>query len=189
VSRAEELENDRVTIAALQTKYGLKLCDSKGVSLATIAEGPRLSRKILMPSRIVIPCKAVVKDNSTFDPCLIVPFSIPLELLPRHRALAVGGQISAITRSDYALSEYLMNQSWKAQGFWEGRALPLLVSIHGEYRYLLPHKSYFFRCGAYKACDLDQVSPMEPTARDLKLDRYLWGSDLTDELTVVVAEY
>jgi hypothetical protein len=30
---------------------------------------------------------------------------------------------------------------------------------------------------------------MEPDARDMKLGRYHWGSDLTEELTLVVANY
>jgi hypothetical protein len=64
-----------------------------------------------------------------------------------------------------------------------------VVSIRGAYKYLVKQKSYFFRCENFVGSDIDQLSPMEPDEKDMKLGRYKWGSDLVDELTLVVAEY
>ena len=65
----------------------------------------------------------------------------------------------------------------------------MLVSIKGVYKYLVKQKSYFFKFEHFVGSDIDQLSPMEPDQKDLKLGRYHWGSDLTEELTVVVADY
>ncbi len=117
------------------------------------------------------------------------PPALPIELFPGHQSIAVGGQVLSITRSLYALPNYLIDEAWRAQGYWNGQPLPLLVSLRGEYRYLVRQKSYFFKFENYRGSDVDHVSPMEPQERDLKLGRYHWGSDMTDELAVVVAEY
>jgi hypothetical protein len=118
-----------------------------------------------------------------------VPSSLPIELLPNHKALAVGGQIVSLARSFFCLSPYITDEAWRAQGFWNGQPLPLLVSIKGSYKYLVKQKSYFFKYEDFVGSDIDQLSPMEPDAKDLKLQRFHWGSDLTDEVTLVVTDY
>ncbi len=187
--RAEAIERDRASRAELQDKYGLALRGPNGEDFYQQAVELKLPRKILSPPRIVIPCRAELKGSEPADPCLIVPASLPIELLPLHRSVAVGGQVLSLARSLYALPNYLIDEAWRAQGFWNGQPLPLLVSLGGEYRYLVRQKSYFFKFDKYRGSDLDQLSPLEPEARDLKLGRYHWGSDLADELTVVIAEY
>ncbi len=189
MTRAEGIEQERTAIAELGRQYGMLLRDPDGADLVAQAASMKLTRRILSPSRIVIPCSASLKGSGLCDPCLVVPASLPVEVLPPHRSVGVGGQVIALSRSKFALSSYLMDESWRAAGHWNGQPLPLLVSIDGEYRYLIRPKSYFFRHGNYRGPDLDQLSPLEPSPRDLKLNRYEMGSDLQEELTVIVAEY
>ena len=187
--RAEQIERDRSAIAELGSKYGLTLRGSNGENFLEQAAALKLPRKVLSPPKTVIPCAAELKDLGKADPCLIVPSNLPIELLPQHKSIAVGGQILTISRSPFALSNYLMDEAWRAQGYWNGQPRPMLVAIAGDYHYLVKQKSYFFRHGKYRGSDVDQVSPKEPEDRDLKLNRFQWGSDLGEELTVIVAEY
>jgi hypothetical protein len=187
--RAESLEKDRVAIGALQEKYGLSLMGSSGENFYQNAVNLKLPRKILSPPKTVIPCAAELKDLGTADPCLIIPTALPVELAPVHKAVAVGGQITALRRSLFALSNYLIDEAWRAQGHWNGQPRPIVVSIRHDYKYLVRQKSYFFKFENYRGSDVDHESPIEPDERDLKLGRYHWGSDMTDELTLVIAEY
>ncbi|HEY3937659.1 MAG TPA: hypothetical protein VGL97_09525 [Bryobacteraceae bacterium] len=187
--KGQALQVARTKLAELQDKFGLAMRGPDGASLFDQAAGLKLPRTVLSPPKIVVPCAAELRDTGKADPCLIVPSTLPIELLPDHKSLAVGGQILSIGRSMFTLSPYLMDEAWRAQGYWNGQPLPLVVSIRGVYKYLLKQKSYFFRCENFVGSDIDQLSPMEPDEKDLKLGRYKWGSDLLDELTLVVAEY
>lgn len=187
--RTETLERARGTISELQSRFGLALRGPNGESLYDEAAALKLPRTVLLPPKTVIPCAAELKDTGKVDPCLIVQASLPLELLPTHKTIAVGGQVSAIKRSFFAMSSYLTDEAWRAQGYWNGQPLPMLVSIRGAYKYLVRQKSYFFKFENFVGADIDQLSPMQPDERDLKLGRYKWGSDLSDELTLIVAEF
>lgn len=188
-SRAEALDKARGVISDLQAKHGLALRGPNGESLYDEAAALKLPRTVLLPPKTVIPCAAELKDAGKVDPCLIVQSSLPLELLPAHKTMAVGGQVTAIRRSLYAMSSYITDEAWRAQGYWNGQPLPLLVSIRGAYKYLVRQKSYFFKLDNFVGADIDQLSPMQPDERDLKLGRYKWGSDLSDELTLIVADF
>jgi hypothetical protein len=188
-TRAEALDKARATISDLQSKYGLALQGPNGESLYEEAVALKLPRTVLLPPKTVIPCAAEIKDIGKVDPCLIVQSSLPLELLPMHKTIMVGGQVNAIKRSFFAMSSYITDEAWRAQGYWNGQPLPMLVSIRGAYKYLVKQKSYFFKCENYVGADIDQLSPMQPDERDLKLNRYKWGSDLSDELTLIVADF
>jgi hypothetical protein len=187
--KGEAIERARTQLAELQGKFGFALRGPDGEPLFGQAENLKLPRTVLSPPKIVIPCAAKLRDSGRADPCLIVPSSLPMELLPNHKSLAVGGQVLSIGRSMFSMSPYLMDEAWRAQGYWNGQPLPLVVSIRGAYKYLVKQKSYFFRCENFVGSDIDQLSPMEPDEKDMKLGRYKWGSDLIDELTLVVAEY
>jgi hypothetical protein len=190
VGRAETIKQDREQLAELGKKYSLALRSPDGVDLYAEAGAMKLYRKILSPPKTVIPCSAALKDRGPVDPCLIVPASLPLEVLPPHQSIAVGGQVISISRSVFVLPSFLMDEAWRPrEGFWNGQPLPLLVAIQGDYRYLVRPKSCFFQYGNFHGSDLDHLSPMEPDTRNLKLNRYAWGSDLSEALTVVVAEY
>ena len=190
MTRAEAIEQDRGKLAELGSRYGLLLRSPDGADLYAQAGSMKLHRKILSPPKTVIPCSAALKDIGPTDPCLIVPASLPLEVLPPHRSIAAGGQVISIGRSAFALPSFLMEEAWRPrEGFWNGQPLPLLVAIHGDYRYLVRQKSCFFRYENYRGTDLDHLSPSAPDTRDLKLNRYHWGSDLREELTLIIAEY
>ena len=189
MGRAEAIEKDRTTIQELKNTYGLALGGTEKDAILAEAANLKLTRYILSPPKLVIPCSAQLKDGGKYDPCVIVPAALPIELLPAHKALAAGGQVQSISRSPFALPSYLMDEAWRAQGFWNGQPLPILVSIGGEYRYLARQKSFFFKVDTYRGSDVDQLSPREPDERDLKLGRYRWASDMSDELALVVAEY
>ena len=187
--RAETLEKERATVAELQAAYGYKLAGPNGEDLYKQAVDLKLPRKILSPPKTVIPCAIESKEGGAVDPCLIIPTNMPIELAPVHKAVMVGGQVKAIRRSLYALSNYLADEAYRAQGHWNGQPRPMVVSIGHEWKYLVRQKSFFFKFDKYRGWDIDPESPREPEERDLKLGRYHWGSDLTDELTLVVAEY
>lgn len=189
MARAEAIARARTELAELTEKYGLAMNDANGQPLIKQAAVLGLQRTVLSPAKIVVPCAAELKDVGRVDPCLIVPSSLPIELLPKHKSLAVGGQVVSMGRSLYGMSPYLMDEAWRAQGFWNGQPLPILVSIKGSYKYLVKQKSYFFKFENFVGSDIDQLSPMDPDQKDLKLGRYNWGNDLTDEMTLVVAEY
>ena len=189
MTRTETLEQDRAAISSLGADHGLKLSGRDGANLMDQAQKLQLIRRIMSPSRTVIACSATLKERGPVDPCLIVPASLPLELLPAHKTLAVGGQVLSVSRSAYALSNYLTIESWRSGGYWNGQPIPLLVAVRGEFRYLVRPKSYFFHCDGLRGSELDQLSPMEPDSRDLKLNRYAWGDTMASELTLVIADY
>jgi hypothetical protein len=190
MTRAEAIEQDREKLAELGSKYGLLLRAPDGSDLYAQTGSMKLHRKILSPPKTVIPCSAVLEGFGPTDPCLVVPASLPLEVLPPHRSIAAGGQVMSVGRSVFALPNFLMDEAWRPRGgFWSGQPLPLLVAIRGDYRYLVRPKSCFFRHEGFRGSDLDHLSPLEPDTRDLKLNRFHWGNDLSEELTLIVAEY
>jgi hypothetical protein len=188
-TRAETIAQTRATLAELQAKHGLPLGGSNREALLSEAAGLMLPRKILTPAKTVIPCAAELQETGRAEPVLIVPANMPVELFPKYKTLAVGGQVVSIARSVFALPSYIMGEAWRAQGSWNGQPLPILVAIRNEFKYLVRQKSCFFKFENLRGSDIDQLSPREPEERDLRLDRYHWGSDMTDDLTIVVAEY
>lgn len=189
MSRVEELEQARAEMAELAAKFGLAMKESAGDSLLEKAKELKLARTILSPPKTVFPCAAELKDVGYKDPCLIVPSTLPMELMPKHKSIAVGGQLLSISRSMYAMSPYMIEEAARAQGFWNGQPMPMLVSVRGSYKYLVPQKAFFFKHDNWVGSDIDQLSPMEPDVMGLKLNRYYWSDDLSGELTVIVAEY
>ena len=189
MSRVEQIEQARAGMAELAAQFGLAMKDGKGESLIEKAMDLKLTRTILSPPKTVFPCAAELKGLGYLDPCLIVPVSLPVELMPGHKRMAVGGQVQSIARSLYAMSPYMIDEAARAQGYWNGEPLPMLVSVRGNYKYLVRQKSFFFKFENYVGSDIDQLSPMEPERMTLKLKRYYWGDDLTAELTLIVADY
>jgi len=189
MSRVEQIEQARAGVAEMATKFGLVMKDSAGAPLIEKAKELKLARTMLSPPKTVFPCGAELKDLGYLDPCLIVPASLPVELMPKHKSIAVGGQVQSISRSMYAMSPYMIDEAARAQGYWNGQPLPMLVSVRGNYKYLVPQKAFFFKFENWVGSDIDQLSPMEPDLMSLKLKRYYWSDDLSGELTLIVAEY
>ena len=189
MSRVAEIESARGELTELTSKFGLALKDANGEPLIAKAVDLKLPRTILSPPKTVVPCAAELQDLGRVDPCLIVPASLPVELFPRHKSLVVGGQVRSISRSSYALTNYMIDEAARFQGFWNGQPMPMLVSIRGVYNYLVNQKSFFFRYENYVGTDIDQLTPMEPDALSLKLHRHHQGDDLSNELTIIVADF
>jgi len=189
MSRVEQIERARGELADLTSKFGLEMKDAAGEPLIKKAVDFKLLRSILSPPKTVIPCATELQGRGHVDPCLIVPSTLPIELFPPHKSLAVGGQVQSLARSMFAMSPYMIDEAARAQGYWNGRPLPMLVSIRGVYKYLVNQKSFFFKFDTYVGSDIDQLAPMDPDLMSLKLNRYHWGDDLSGELTLIVADY
>jgi hypothetical protein len=189
MGRLEQIEQARAGVAELAAKFGLTMKGAHGESLFDKARDLKLARTILSPPKTVFPCAAELMASGYLDPCLIVPASLPVELMPPYKSLAVGGQVTSISRSMYAMSPYMIEEAARAQGYWNGQPLPILVSVRGVYKYLVPQKAFFFRFEDFVGSDIDQISPIEPDLMSLKLKRYCRGDDLSAELTLIVAEY
>jgi hypothetical protein len=185
MSRVEQIEQARAGVAELAAKHTLVV---KEGLLEKVTE-LKLARSILSPPKTVFPCAAELKGLGYLDPCLIVPSSLPVELMPKHKSLAVGGQVESVSRSMFAMSPYMIEEAARAQGYWNGQPLPMLVSVRGNYKYLVHQKSFFFKFEDFVGSDIDPLSPMEPDLMSLKLKRYYQGDDLSGELTLIVAEY
>jgi hypothetical protein len=88
MSRVEQIEQARAGLSDLTAKYGLVMKDSAGASLFDKAMELKVARTILSPPKTVFPCAADLKDLGFLDPCLIVPSSLPVELMPKHKSIA-----------------------------------------------------------------------------------------------------
>ena len=82
MGKAEIIERDRSQIAELKQKYALAFQSPDGESPIKLAADMKLSRSVLSPPKTVVPCAAELKDTGRVDPCLVVPSSLPIELLP-----------------------------------------------------------------------------------------------------------
>jgi hypothetical protein len=83
----------------------------------------------------------------------------------------------------------MIDEAARAQGFWNGQPMPMLVSVRGSYKYLVPQKAFFFKYENWVGADIDQLSPIDPDPMGLKLNRYYQSDDLSGELVIVVADY
>lgn len=179
----------RESLGQLESRYGLELGGAGGIDLTAEARRLQLPQPLLNNQTIVIPCQAELQDLGLVDPCLIVPSSWPVELLPAHKQLAVGGQVRSIARSAYSLPKYVMDAAWRSTQVWQGSLMPVLVLIDGDERYLVRANSWFFRLGNFRGQDIDPSYVNEPDERDLKRGAYLWGDDLSAEITLVVGKF
>lgn len=187
--REEYLRRVRESLGQLESRYGLELGGAGGIDLTAEARRLQLPQPLLNNQTIVIPCQAELQDLGLVDPCLIVPSSWPVELLPAHKQLAVGGQVRSIARSAYSLPKYVMDAAWRSTQVWQGSLMPVLVLIDGDERYLVRANSWFFRLGNFRGQDIDPSYVNEPDERDLKRGAYLWGDDLSAEITLVVGKF
>jgi hypothetical protein len=185
--RAETIQKTQAALGELRVKHGFALGSSQGESLLAKAKRLGLLRDVL--SKTVIPCQVELRDEGRANPCLIVPHSLPVEMFPAHKRLALGEQVESLTTTEFSLPRHILEAVWRPVGTWQGGPMPILASIQGEYRFLVRSNSLFFRCGKYTGRDLDSTSPVLPEELGLKRGRYEWGDDLSTELTIVVAEF
>ncbi|HEX4230485.1 MAG TPA: hypothetical protein VHZ07_17550 [Bryobacteraceae bacterium] len=185
--RAETIQRTQAALAELRSKHSLTLGGSHDETFLEKAKRLGLPRDVL--SKTVIPCQVELEGSGRANPCLIVPQSLPVEMFPAHKRLALGGQVESLTLSEFTMPKHLLAAAWRPVGTWQGGPMPILVSIQGEYKFLVRSNSLFFRSGRYTGSDLDATSPMVPEELGLKRGRYEWGDDMSNELTIVVAEF
>ncbi|MFL6302930.1 MAG: hypothetical protein ACJ72H_05250 [Candidatus Sulfotelmatobacter sp.] len=188
-NREESMQQIRRTLADLEAKYGTQLGGKGTTAVTEQAKRLQLPQKLLNNQTSVIPCRAELSGVGIADPALILPASWPVELLPPHKQLAVGGQVSSIARSSYSLPPYIMDAAWRSRQVWQGSLMPIVVLVDGESNYLVRANSWFFRSGKYRGQDIDPSFTNEPVERDLKRGSYHWGDDMSNELTIVVAAF
>ena len=185
--RVETIQKTQTMLAELGSKYGLALPASQGESFLAKAKRLNLPRDVL--NKTVIPCQLELLDQGRANPALIVPHSLPAEMYPVYKRLAVGGQVQSLASSEFTLPKHILEVAWRPVGIWQGGPMPILASILGDYRYLIRPNSLFFRCGKYTGRDLDSTSPSLPDELGLKRGRYAWSDDFANDLTVVVADF
>jgi hypothetical protein len=188
-TREEVLRYRREALAQLEAKYGLDFPAIEGRNLAGEARRLQLPQRLLNNETTVIPCSAELRDAGIADPCLVVPASWPVELLPSHKSLAVGGQVISISRSLFSLPRYIMDAAWRSTQIWQGSLMPILVMIEADAKYLVRANTWFFRSGQYRGQDIEPSYTNEPDERDLKRGNYIWGDDMSSEVTIVVARF
>ena len=67
--------------------------------------------------------------------------------------------------------------------------MPILVMIEADAKYLVRANTWFFRSGQYRGQDIEPSYTNEPDERDLKRGNYIWGDDMSSEVTIVVARF
>lgn len=179
----------RLELEALADRYGLELGGLNSQSLLQKAQ--RMQVSPLFPRHLgpVIPCRVELDGSGSADPCLIVPADWPIQLLPPHKRLAVGGQVRSISESRFRLPACVMETAWRSTQTWQGAPMPVLVMIKGDQKYLVRANSWFFRCGEHCGQDIDTLFMSEPNERDLKREAYHWGDDMSNSITVVLARF
>jgi hypothetical protein len=180
----------RSRLAELTQQFGLAFKGDLSTTIFDTAKRLGLVRKILTSAKPPIACAAKLLSGEAADPCLIVHSSLPVELLPKHKTLAVGGQVESIALSRFSLPAYVSEASFRSTGSFRGERMPVLAPIRGDYRFLVRANSFFFECDKFCGEDVDGNSaPVEPDEDALAAGRYHWGNSMADRMTLVVAEY
>lgn len=179
----------RLDLEALAERYGLELGGPNQQALLTEARRMQVSPSLPRHPGPVVPCRAELDGTGSADPCLIVPADWPIQLLPPHKRLAVGGQVKSIRESRFRLPPAPMETAWRSTQTWQGALMPVLVTIKGDQKYLVRANSWFFRCGEHCGQDIDTSFISEPNERDLEREAYHWGDDMSNSITVVLARF
>jgi len=185
----QHFQQIRLNLESLAKRYGLELGANSGDSLAAEARRMQVPQRLLPHQPALVPCSAELDGIGSVDPCLIVQATWPIELLPPHRRVAVGGQVKSIGKSPFSLPKCVLDAAWRSRSTWQGCLMPLLVMIKGDQKYLVRPNSWFFRCGEYCGQDIDAAFTSEPNERDLKSELYNWGDDMNASLTVILAKF
>jgi hypothetical protein len=184
----QHFQQIRLKLESLAEEYGLDLRPGSANGLAIEARRMQVPQRPLHHQPALVPCRAELDGIGTADPCLIVPATWPVELLPPHRHVAVGGQVKSIEPSRYLLPKCVLDAAWRSRLTWQGCLMPVLVMIKGDQKYLVRAKSWFFQCGEYCGQDIDASFTSEPNERDLNREAYSWGDDMNANLTLVLAK-
>lgn len=182
-------EVERAAFDALRTQYGLEIPGLSAVAVSAMLRALDVGRYRALDDRGLVPCRARLQDGTVVDPCLVwLSHWGSLAFLETRRKL-VGGQVARLLPSDYTLPGPIIEAARTTREYRPGAYVPLLVSIAGRRRYLVPAHSYFFRCGEYKGKDVDPDFFAAPSEAMHRRGTYAWGDDMRKEMTAIALEW
>jgi len=183
---AEEAE--RAAFDALRAQYGLAIPGLSALALSAMLQALDAARHQALDERGLIPCRARLVDGILVDPCLLwLSEWGAMEFMDNPRKL-VGGQVARLLPSAYTLPFRIIEAARHTREYRPGSFVPVLVSIRGKPRYLVPARSVFFRHGALKGKDVDPEFVAEPSETAHRQGKYVWGDDMVTQTTVIALE-
>ncbi len=181
-------EAERAAFDALRAQYGLRIPGLSALAVSTMLRALDVARYQSVDDRGLVPCRARLLDGRLVDPCLVwLSDWGSTEFMDNPRKL-VGGRVARLLPSRYTLPFPIIEAARHTHEYRMGSYLPVLVSIGGDPRYLVPDHSVFFRCGTYSGKDVDPDFVAEPSAKHHRLGRYVWGDDLLERVTAIALE-
>ncbi len=182
-------EDERAAFDALRVQYGLRIPGLSEAAVSVMLRALDVARYQALDDRGRVPCRARLVDGSMVDPCLVwLSDWGSRSFLDAPRKL-VGGQVARLLPSGYTLPGPIIEAARNTRKYRMGKYVPLLVSIGGDARYLVPAHSYFFRCGEHQGADVDAGFAAEPSEKEHRRGRYIWGDDMVGETTAIALEW
>lgn len=182
-------EEARAAFDALRAQYGLRIPGLSGAAVSVMLRALDAARYQTLDERGRVPCRARLLDGSVVDPCLVWLSDWGSRAFLDAPGTLAGGQVARLLPSAFTLPGPIIEAARNTREYRMGRYVPLLVAIGGDARYLVPAGSYFFRCGEYKGADVDAGFAAEPSAKEQRLGRYVWGDDMARETTAIALEW
>jgi hypothetical protein len=188
VQRRMAQEAERAAFDALRAQYGLQIPGLSALAVSAMLRALDAVRYQALDDRGLIPCRARLLDGTLVDPCLVwLSEWGAMGFMDNPRKL-VGGHVARLLRSEYTLPFRIIEAARHTREYRMGAYVPVLVSIGGAARYLVPAGSFFFRCGEYKGKDVDPDFVAEPSEKLHRLGRYVWGDDMIAQTTAIALE-
>jgi hypothetical protein len=181
-------EAARAEFDALRAQYGLAMPGLSAVAVSAMLRALQADRYRGLDQYHRVPCRARLIDGSIADLCLLWFAEWgSLAFLSAPRRLA-GGQVARLLPSDFTLPFRILDAARHTVEYRMGSYIPVLASIRGAAKYLVPAHSFFFRSGPFKGKDVDPRFVAEPSETQHRLGRYVWGDDLRRETTAIALE-
>lgn len=188
VPRRMAQEAERAAFDALRAQYDLRIPGLSALAVSAMLRALGAARHQALDGRGLIPCRARLLDGTVVDPCLVwLSEWGTMEFMDHPRKL-VGGQVARLLPSEYTLPFRIIEAARHTREYRMGSYVPVLASVGGDARYLVPAGSIFFRCGEYKGKDVDPGFVAEPSEKNHRLGRYVWGDDMIAQTTVIALE-
>ncbi|MBU1077977.1 MAG: leucine-rich repeat domain-containing protein [Spirochaetes bacterium] len=192
-SCAEKKIRDK--LHALSEKYGFKIekeaCSSlkklysEKVPLYVRSPGINNSEAV---TGVLFYGRLKMIDGSTLDPCIIYPAGTDYRSISHYSRFTMGGAVEKIEESELILPASIIKQAEKRIEYRMGSYIPLLISIKGEMKYLLPAYSKFFQSMDHSGKDVEPDQYAEPKESEHIKGHYEWGSDMFDDIIICLAD-
>ena len=168
-------------ISGWEKQYGLALPISLRPAIQTLRRTYKNTRSL--------PCRVKLAGKTEWiDPCLIVFAPQDADYLQSYTSIVVGGQIEEIQPSTLALPPTIIKATNETLEYRMSTYQPLLVSIGGEEKYLVPAHSQFLRYGEWVGRDVDPQWHADPDLDQHRMGKYVWTDNLYQETTVILCE-